>query len=65
MDPRHQRVLESWWRARERLTASIAALDSMLLEHPELAPLQIELQALRSEMSDLAESLSVLAGRSI
>lgn len=61
MDPKLQAVVESWLRTRNRVTSCMTALDTMLLEHPELAPLQLELQVLRREMLELAESITVIA----
>lgn len=61
MDASLQRAVTAWMRARERISSCVQALDSMLDAHPELAPLQLELQVLRGEMLELAEQLTVVA----
>lgn len=58
---RLERAIESWLAARDRLTVCITALDRLLAAHPVLPGILMELQSLRSTMSQLAEELTVLA----
>lgn len=57
---RLERAIESWLAARAQLTVAIEALDRLLDAHPILPGILMQLQTLRSEMSRMAEELTVL-----